>query len=245
MNITSSPSYTLTGLKQEAACCVPQAHLAIAGLSVRYGAKVVLAGVSLDIQRGCITALIGPSGCGKTSLLSVLNRLTDMVPGATVRGSVRFDGVQAGSVAALELGRDYALNRKQFGKAIVQFPRVADKLAATCKRVQWLAPSSGDTAVCQPEGEVTAAVVAVAAVVVASVVPANAVVLAPAAPAAPAAPVVVAPNHSVPMPLVATKSNGPGMPSSADAAAAPAAVAAGALRGRSLRLAGSRCCGGS
>lgn len=30
---------------------------------------------------------------------------------------------------ALELGLDYALNRKQFGKAIVAFPRVADKLA--------------------------------------------------------------------------------------------------------------------
>lgn len=30
---------------------------------------------------------------------------------------------------ALELGLDYALNRKQFGRALVQFPRVADKLA--------------------------------------------------------------------------------------------------------------------
>ncbi|MBN8484017.1 MAG: acyl-CoA/acyl-ACP dehydrogenase [Sphingomonadales bacterium] len=30
---------------------------------------------------------------------------------------------------ALELGLDYALSRKQFGKALVQFPRVADKLA--------------------------------------------------------------------------------------------------------------------
>jgi (2S)-methylsuccinyl-CoA dehydrogenase len=30
---------------------------------------------------------------------------------------------------ALELGLDYALQRKQFGKALIQFPRVADKLA--------------------------------------------------------------------------------------------------------------------
>ncbi|HOB13247.1 MAG TPA: acyl-CoA dehydrogenase, partial [Novosphingobium sp.] len=30
---------------------------------------------------------------------------------------------------ALELGLDYALGRKQFGKALVRFPRVADKLA--------------------------------------------------------------------------------------------------------------------
>lgn len=92
MNISSSPSYTLTGLKKEAACCVPQAHLAIAGLSVCYGSKLVLAGVSLEIQRGCITALIGPSGCGKTSFLSSLNRMADMVPGCQVTGSITLDG---------------------------------------------------------------------------------------------------------------------------------------------------------
>ena len=37
---------------------------------------------------------------------------------------------------------------------------MADKLAATCKRVQWLAPNSGATAVCQPDGAVTADTVA-------------------------------------------------------------------------------------
>ena len=30
---------------------------------------------------------------------------------------------------ALELGLDYAMNRKQFGQAIVDFPRVSDKIA--------------------------------------------------------------------------------------------------------------------
>lgn len=92
MKINTSTSYTVTGLKQEAPCCVPQAHLAIADLSVSYGTKVVLAGVSLDIQRGCITALIGPSGCGKTSFLSSLNRMADMVPGCRVSGSIALDG---------------------------------------------------------------------------------------------------------------------------------------------------------
>jgi phosphate transport system ATP-binding protein len=52
----------------------------------------VLDRVSLDIYKGCITALIGPSGCGKTSFLSTLNRLTDLVPQARVGGSLRFDG---------------------------------------------------------------------------------------------------------------------------------------------------------
>ena len=102
-----SISYTVSSLKQEAACCVPQAHLAIAELSVSYGSKAVLAGVSLDIQRGCITALIGPSGCGKTSFLSSLNRMADMVPGCRVTGSIALDGedVLAASTDVLMLRR--------------------------------------------------------------------------------------------------------------------------------------------
>ncbi|MCW5645793.1 MAG: acyl-CoA/acyl-ACP dehydrogenase [Sphingopyxis sp.] len=45
--------------------------------------------------------------------------------GARIQTAARAVGVAR---RALELGRDYALNRKQFGRAIVQFPRVADKL---------------------------------------------------------------------------------------------------------------------
>lgn len=46
--------------------------------------------------------------------------------GARIQTAARAVGVAR---RALELGLDYALNRKQFGRAIVQFPRVADKLA--------------------------------------------------------------------------------------------------------------------
>jgi phosphate transport system ATP-binding protein len=61
-------------------------------LSLGYDGKPALKDVSLDIYRGCVTALIGPSGCGKTSLLSSMNRLTDLIPGCTVRGRVTIDG---------------------------------------------------------------------------------------------------------------------------------------------------------
>jgi phosphate transport system ATP-binding protein len=61
-------------------------------LSVSYRGRSALKDVSLDIYRGCITALIGPSGCGKTSLLSSLNRLTDLIPGCSVEGRVSLDG---------------------------------------------------------------------------------------------------------------------------------------------------------
>jgi phosphate transport system ATP-binding protein len=60
-------------------------------VSVSYGSRKVLDGVSLDIHTGCITALIGPSGCGKTSFLNTLNRLTDLIPNARVGGKVQLD----------------------------------------------------------------------------------------------------------------------------------------------------------
>jgi len=46
--------------------------------------------------------------------------------GARIQTAARAVGVAR---RALELGIDYAITRKQFGKAIVHFPRVADKLA--------------------------------------------------------------------------------------------------------------------
>lgn len=85
--------YTLGDVKSGPPCCEPVPHLRIANLSVAYGSNTVLEGVSLDIYKGCITALIGPSGCGKTSFLSTLNRLTDLIPGATVKGSIDIAGL--------------------------------------------------------------------------------------------------------------------------------------------------------
>ena len=92
---TSQPepllAYTVGSVESGPSCCEPVAHLRIANLSIAYGATTVLDDVSLDIYKGCITALIGPSGCGKTSFLSALNRLTDLVPGAQVRGRIHLD----------------------------------------------------------------------------------------------------------------------------------------------------------
>ena len=83
-------AYTLGPLQAGPPCCVPKPLIQVDSLSLHYGAKSALENVSLDIYKGCITALIGPSGCGKTSFLSVLNRLTDMIPGCRVSGNVHF-----------------------------------------------------------------------------------------------------------------------------------------------------------
>lgn len=53
-------------------------------------------------------------------------QLMQTFEGARIQTAARAVGVAR---RAIELGLDYALNRKQFGRAIIGFPRVADKLA--------------------------------------------------------------------------------------------------------------------
>ena len=93
---TASPcdTYTLGPLQDGPACCDPVPLIRVEHLSLHYHGKPALADVSLDIYRGCITALIGPSGCGKTSFLSSLNRLNDLIPGCAVEGSIRFGEIE-------------------------------------------------------------------------------------------------------------------------------------------------------
>jgi phosphate transport system ATP-binding protein len=61
-------------------------------LAVSYGKALAVAGVTLDIHRNAITALIGPSGCGKSTVLRCLNRMNDLVPNARVDGKVVYHG---------------------------------------------------------------------------------------------------------------------------------------------------------
>src|SRR5574337_1310663 len=62
-------------------------------LTLKYGAKVALEDISLDIPKNQVTAFIGPSGCGKTTLLRCLNRLNELIDGVTVSGTIRIGGI--------------------------------------------------------------------------------------------------------------------------------------------------------
>jgi len=90
-SIGQDSTYTLGPLQSGPACCEPQPLIEVESFSLRYGARIVLENISLNIYRGCITALIGPSGCGKTSFLSSINRLTDLIPGCRIAGGIRVD----------------------------------------------------------------------------------------------------------------------------------------------------------
>jgi phosphate transport system ATP-binding protein len=62
-------------------------------VNVRYSGKLAVKDVTFDLPTNRITALIGASGCGKSTLLRCLNRMNDLIPGATVEGRVTYQGL--------------------------------------------------------------------------------------------------------------------------------------------------------
>jgi phosphate transport system ATP-binding protein len=65
----------------------------VSGLEVAYAGKPALTGVSLDVYRNFVTAFIGPSGCGKSTFIRCFNRMNDLIPSASVHGTILYHGV--------------------------------------------------------------------------------------------------------------------------------------------------------
>jgi len=65
----------------------------IKDLTVAYDGVPAFAGVTLDIYRNFVTAVIGPSGCGKSTFIRCLNRMNDLIPSARVDGHALYHGV--------------------------------------------------------------------------------------------------------------------------------------------------------
>jgi len=61
-------------------------------LTLSFGQRDILTDITLDVQRGAVTALIGPTGSGKTTLLRTFNRMNDKVTGYRHAGDVMLDG---------------------------------------------------------------------------------------------------------------------------------------------------------
>jgi len=66
------------------------AALRVTGLRVRYGSKVAVDGINLEVREGEIFGLLGPNGAGKTSALSAIEGLLE--PDA---GDIRIGEVDA------------------------------------------------------------------------------------------------------------------------------------------------------
>ncbi|PPK68900.1 phosphate transport system ATP-binding protein [Actinokineospora auranticolor] len=65
-----------------------QATIDARAVSAWFGERKVLDRVSLVMPAGTVTALIGPSGCGKSTFLRTLNRMHELIPGASLAGEV-------------------------------------------------------------------------------------------------------------------------------------------------------------
>lgn len=61
-------------------------------LNAYYSGKQAVRNVNLTFNSHKVTAIIGPSGCGKSTVLRCLNRMHEIVRGATVDGHVYYHG---------------------------------------------------------------------------------------------------------------------------------------------------------
>ena len=67
----------------------PEVMISAQGIHKAFGSNEVLRGVSLDLQRGEVVAIIGPSGSGKSTFLRCLNHLETIDRGTiTIEGEV-------------------------------------------------------------------------------------------------------------------------------------------------------------
>lgn len=90
-----SRSMTATVTVEKTVQLQPQTRtsfMRIEGVNAFYGDLQVLKNVSLDIEENQVQAIMGPSGCGKTTLIRILNRMNDEIPGFHMDGKVSIEG---------------------------------------------------------------------------------------------------------------------------------------------------------
>ena len=66
--------------------------LELQDVNIYYGDFHAVQDVNLSVPAQSVTAFIGPSGCGKSTVLRTLNRMHEVIPGASVKGKVLLDG---------------------------------------------------------------------------------------------------------------------------------------------------------
>jgi phosphate transport system ATP-binding protein len=138
----SSPDESFTPTVTAPKAPVGPTKIAARDISVFYGEKQALHGISLDIPDKTVTAFIGPSGCGKSTFLRCINRMNDTIQGAKVTGQILMDGqdVNAKSV-------DPVLLRAQVGMVFQKpnpFPKSIYENVAYGPRIHGLAATKSE-----------------------------------------------------------------------------------------------------
>jgi branched-chain amino acid transport system ATP-binding protein len=80
--------------------------LSVNNIEVLYDHVIlVLKGVSLDVERGGIVALLGANGAGKTTTLKAISNLLHSERGEVTKGSIVFEGAEVQALSPNELVR--------------------------------------------------------------------------------------------------------------------------------------------
>jgi len=64
----------------------------VENLDAIYGTKPAIKGVSMDVYKNLVTAIIGPSGCGKSTYIRCFNRMNDLIPRFRQTGTIQYHG---------------------------------------------------------------------------------------------------------------------------------------------------------
>jgi branched-chain amino acid transport system ATP-binding protein len=92
--------------KRSANPAAAETILALNNIEVVYDHVIlVLRGVSLDVPRGAIVALLGGNGAGKTTTLKAISNLLQSERGEVTKGSIVFDGAEVQALSPNELVR--------------------------------------------------------------------------------------------------------------------------------------------
>ena len=82
------------------------AYLSINHIEVIYDHVIlVLKGVSLDVPKGKIVALLGANGAGKSTTLKAVSNLLRTERGEVTKGSIEFDGKRTDKLTTNDLVR--------------------------------------------------------------------------------------------------------------------------------------------
>src|SRR6187431_3602133 len=101
-----SQAATVTVGSPAAAPKAAEAFLSVNNIEVVYSRVIlVLKGVSLDVPKGSIVALLGANGAGKTTTLKAISNLLHSERGEVTKGSIVFDGEEVQARSPNELVR--------------------------------------------------------------------------------------------------------------------------------------------
>jgi phosphate transport system ATP-binding protein len=107
-----------------------------------YGPTQALHGISMEVPKNRVTALIGPSGCGKSTFLRSINRMNDLIPNTRHDGDIRLHGD-----SVYRRDEDVVLLRKRIGMVFQKsnpFPKSIYDNVAYGARVNGLARRRAD-----------------------------------------------------------------------------------------------------